>query len=104
MFYSEVGNLFAQFGKKREKDQIFFFRMFVWKLGWMFWHLERKFLTKVQKKFAHYLKTIQIKEEDFEEKFFQGRFFEHVECNSENAARKSSSRIFFAAKPKEKKR
>ena len=103
MFYSEVGNLFAQFGKKREKDQIFFFRMFVWKLGWMFWHLERNFLTKVQRNFAHCLKTIWKNEEDFGEDIFSRKIFEHVQCTFDNSARKFLSRNFLAGKPKKNK-
>ena len=102
MFYSEVGSLFAQIGKKWEKS-FFFFRMFVWKVAGMFWHLERNFLTKIQRNFAHYLKTIWKNEEDFEEEIFSRQIFEHVQCTFDNSARKILSRNFLAGKPKKNK-
>ena len=102
MFYSEVENLFAQFGTNWEKS-FFFFRMFVWKLGGMFWHLERNFLTKVQRNFAHCLKTIWKNEEDFGEDIFSRKIFEHVQWTFDNSARKFLSRNFLAGKPKKNK-
>ena len=76
--------------------------MIVWKLGGMFWQIERRFLGESPKKRRCISENDLKNKEDFEDEIFSRKISEHVECTFENSARKILSRNFLAEKLKKK--
>ena len=68
----------------------------VWKLGGMFWQIERRFFGESPKKHRSISENDLKNKEDFEDEIFSRKISEHVECTSENSARKMLTRNFLA--------